>query len=155
MHSHLTEYETLYNHMTQVFNQYDKKRKAKVLKINFCTYGLKNNPQGILKVHGQQTWVFSFETNKVGSVPVYWINGDNSDVCGRYIDVVPWISKYHWSLKFVEHIGCWFIGVKRCYRVTCSTVNQDSRRVYDDESRGSDWSHHWNYWSRCGPQYLM
>ena len=55
LHSHLTEYETLYNHMTQVFNQYDKKRKAKVLKINRCTYGLKNNPQGILKVHGQQT----------------------------------------------------------------------------------------------------
>ena len=54
LYSHLTEYETLYDHMTQVFNQYDKKRKAKVLKINRCTYGLKNNPQGILKVHGQQ-----------------------------------------------------------------------------------------------------
>ena len=49
MHSRLTEDETLYDHMPQGFIQYDKKVKAKVLKLNRCSYGLKNNPRAFFK----------------------------------------------------------------------------------------------------------
>ena len=50
LHSHLTEYETLYDHTPQGFNQYDKKGKEKVLKLNRCLYGLKNNPRALWKL---------------------------------------------------------------------------------------------------------
>ena len=50
LYSHLTEDETLYDHTPQGFNQYDKKGKAKVLKLNRCSYGLKNNPRALWKL---------------------------------------------------------------------------------------------------------
>ena len=45
LHAHLSEEETVYVHMPQGFTQYDKKGKAKVLKLKRCLYGLKNSPR--------------------------------------------------------------------------------------------------------------
>ena len=49
LHAHLPEEESVYVHMPQGFTQYDKKGKAKVLKLNRCLYGLKNSPRAFWK----------------------------------------------------------------------------------------------------------
>ena len=43
LNAHLPEEETVYVHMPQGFTHYEKKGKAKVLKLNRCLYGLKNS----------------------------------------------------------------------------------------------------------------
>ena len=49
LHAHLSEEETVYVHMPQEFTQYDKKGKAKVLKLKRCLYDLKNSPRAFWK----------------------------------------------------------------------------------------------------------
>ena len=44
LHAHLSEEETVYVHMPQGFTQYDKRGKAKVLKLKRCLYGLEHTP---------------------------------------------------------------------------------------------------------------
>ena len=49
LRAHLPEEDTVYVHMPHLFTQYDKKRKARVLKLNRCIYGLKNSPWAFWK----------------------------------------------------------------------------------------------------------
>ena len=59
LHAHLSEEETVYVHMPQGFTQYDKRGKAKVLKLKLYLYGLNNSLRAFWKFMVEKLEVYS------------------------------------------------------------------------------------------------